>query len=158
MIFLTVGSALPFDRLVKLVDDIVPTLKLDQPLFAQIGQGRYRPRHFKYTDFLPKAEFDNTFDQATLIISHAGIGTIGMALRANKAILVMPRQKAFGELVDDHQFLTAQKFETLGHVLSFSSPEEFTTKMDVSRSFIPRKRFANVEGISNAIEALLARL
>lgn len=158
MIFLTVGSALPFDRLIQLVDDAMPTLELSQPLYAQIGQGRYRPRHFEYVDFLSKTEFDKTFDLAALIISHAGIGTIGKALLAKKTILVMPRQAAYGELVDDHQQSTAQKFEGMGHILSFSNSHEFITKLELSKTFTPRSRVANIEGISAAVESVLAKI
>lgn len=158
MIFLTVGSALPFDRLVQMVDEIVPSLKLREPMFAQIGRGRYKPLHFEHIDFLHKAEFDKVFEQASLVISHAGIGTIGKALGARKPILVLPRQKAFGELVDDHQLLTAHKFEALGHILAFSNPEEFTAKMATVQGFTPKPRCANVLGISVAIEAFLAKV
>lgn len=157
MIFLTVGSALPFDRLVQMVDDILPSLKLHEPVFAQIGRGRYIPKHFEYIDFLPKIEFDKAFEQASFVISHAGIGTIGIALRTRKPILVMPRQEAFGELVDDHQMLTARKFETLGHILAFSTPEELVSKMSAVHEFAPKVRRANVEGISFVIEEFLAK-
>lgn len=156
MIFLTVGSALPFDRLVRLVDEMVPKLELDQPVYAQIGHGKYRPRHFDFIDFLPKDRFMSIFTQASLIIGHAGIGTIAEAMHARKSILVMPRQKAFGELVDDHQLLTARKFEALGHILSFSSQEEFLAKVEQSRSFVPKLRSANVKGISMTIASFLA--
>lgn len=158
MIFLTVGSALPFDRLVQMVDGILPSLTLHEPVFAQIGRGRYKPRHFEYIDFLQKSEFDKTFEQASLVISHAGIGTIGKALDARKPILVLPRQEAYGELVDDHQLLTAKKFEALGHILAFSSPEEFVVKIGVAQEFTPKPRHANVFGISAAIEAFLAQV
>jgi beta-1,4-N-acetylglucosaminyltransferase len=158
VIFLTVGSALPFDRLVQMVDGVLPSLQLQEPVFAQIGRGRYKPKHFEYIDFLPKTEFDKAFDEASLVISHAGIGTIGIALRTGKPILVMPRQEAFGELVDDHQMLTANKFEALGHVLAFSTPGEFTAKMSMLREFSPKARHANVEGISSAVEDFLARV
>lgn len=157
MIFLTVGSALPFDRLVQLVDDTLPTLKLQTPMLAQIGRGRYKPKNLEYVDFLSKAEFDKTFSQATLVISHAGIGTIGNALRAQKPILVMPRQAAFGELVDDHQMLTARKFEALGHIQAFSSAGEFSEKMAGMQRFVPKPRHADVAGISAAISAFLSK-
>jgi beta-1,4-N-acetylglucosaminyltransferase len=158
VIFLTVGSALPFDRLVQMIDDIAPTLNLGEPLFAQIGRGRYLPQHFEYVDFLSKTDFDRTFEQASAVISHAGIGTIGKAMYSRKPILVLPRREAFGELVDDHQMLTANKFEALGHILAFSDPEGFAAKLAVLPAFTPKPRYANVEGISSAIEAFLAKV
>jgi beta-1,4-N-acetylglucosaminyltransferase len=157
VIFLTVGSALPFDRLVQMVDEAAPMLSASESVFAQIGRGQYKPRHFEYVDFLSKVEFDRAFERASLVISHAGIGTIKNALYASKPILVMPRQKVFGELVDDHQVLTAHRFEEMGHLLAFSTREEFSAKIANAHNFSPKPRRANAEGISAAIGAFLAK-
>ena len=40
---------------------------------------------------LEKAAFDERLGQADRIISHAGMGTIAMALESRKPVLVMPR-------------------------------------------------------------------
>ena len=130
MIFLTVGSALPFDRLVQMVDGVLPSLQLHEPVFAQIGRGRYRPKHFEYVDFLPKTEFDKAFDEASLVISHAGIGTIGIALRTGKPILVMPKMAVYGEHRNEHQTATAKRMMALGNVNVAFDEIELRAKLD----------------------------
>lgn len=156
MIFLTVGSALPFDRLVAMVDDIIPSLKLEESLLGQIGKGRYKPRNFDYVDFLTKKEFDSIFEESSAVVSHAGIGTIAKAMTFKKPILVLPRQHSFGELVDDHQLLTAKRFAALGHILAFSTPQELIVKMNELQKFIPQPRHANVQGISKMVSDFLS--
>lgn len=42
MIFVTVGTQLPFDRLIEMVDEAAP--ELDQEIFAQTGSGKYIPK------------------------------------------------------------------------------------------------------------------
>jgi len=47
MIFLTVGTQFPFDRLVRAVDSIIDKGLISETLFAQIGESSYKPRNFE---------------------------------------------------------------------------------------------------------------
>jgi UDP-N-acetylglucosamine transferase subunit ALG13 len=158
MIFLTVGSALPFDRLVRLIDEAVEDSTIVDDVFAQIGSGSYVPRRLEYARFLEKRQYDDCLNRATAIISHAGIGTISCALKMNKPILVMPRRKANRELVDDHQLMTARKFAAMGHVLTFSDRSELIEQLVALGRFQPSPRNPNVEGIAMVISEYLTEL
>ena len=155
MIFLTVGSALPFDRLVQLVDEAVSGGLIKETVVAQIGAGAYLPSNFEYTRFLERHEFGDVFSRASTIISHAGIGTISAALKAKKPILVMPRLKTHGELVDDHQLLTARKFSEQGHLLAFEDREQLPSVLADLEKFVPVPRHPNVEGIALTVAKFL---
>jgi len=114
VIFVTVGAQLPFDRLIRTVDDWAAKTKKE--VFAQIGATNWRPQHIQYTNFLDPIEFQKKFSAAEIIIAHAGMGTIISALEAGKPILVMPRQAALGETRNDHQLATAKRFLALNYV------------------------------------------
>jgi UDP-N-acetylglucosamine transferase subunit ALG13 len=105
VIFLTVGTQLPFDRLIKLVDDLVP--ELDEEVVGQIGFGKYQPRNMHWTSSLTAVEFDKRAAEASVIVSHAGIGSVLTAKRFRKPIVVFPRAAALGEHRNDHQLATA---------------------------------------------------
>ncbi len=105
MILLTVGTQLPFDRFVRIVDDLAPSLPL--PVFAQIGRGRYRPVNMDFADFVRPVDFDALLDRCTLIVSHAGIGTVVMAQRHLKPLILFPRSGALAEHRNEHQRDTA---------------------------------------------------
>ena len=158
MIFLTVGSSLPFDRLVRLIDSAVGDGLFDQEVFGQIGAGRYEPNHCRFVRFLAKHDYDDMFRKASAIVSHAGIGTISAALKTQKPILVMPRRKEHGELVDDHQTLTAERFAALGHVLAFSDRNGLEEGLRHLADFVPARRSPNVEGIACEIGSFLNQL
>lgn len=104
MIIVTVGSQLPFDRLIKLVDEVAPTL--NSPVFAQTGKGNYRPRNIESAAIVAPRKFDDLLGQASLVVSHAGIGTILSAQARSKPVLLFPRRVAFGEHRNDHQLAT----------------------------------------------------
>ncbi len=103
MIFLTVGTILPFDRLVRAVDDAIEAEVITAPILAQIGRTSFRPRHMDWVTALEKSEFDQKVTEAAFVISHAGMGSIMIALERRKRLLVMPRRKQYGEAVNDHQ-------------------------------------------------------
>ena len=105
MIFLTVGTQLPFDRLVKTVDDWAAGGT--QTVFAQIGDSRYQPAHMEWVQYLPGDAFRRRIAAAALIVSHAGMGNLLAALQAQKPLIVMPRRAALQEIRNDHQLATA---------------------------------------------------
>ena len=107
MIFVTVGTDLPFDRLVRVVDDWAAAAGRTD-VFAQIGEGGWRPRHLAHAEFLQPPEFREKFRSADLIISHAGMGTILTALQHAKPILVMPKLARLHEHRNEHQTATAR--------------------------------------------------
>jgi exopolysaccharide biosynthesis glucuronosyltransferase PssE len=107
VIFVTVGTQLPFDRLVKAVDEWAG--EIDAPaVFAQIGDSLYRPAHMEWAPFLPGVEFRRRIADARLVVSHAGMGNFLAAVEARKPLIVMPRRAALNEHRNDHQLATAK--------------------------------------------------
>lgn len=157
MIFVTSGSMLPFDRLFRAVDSAVESGLLTEPVFAQIGESRYLPQRCEYVRFLDKSVFDDRVKNASMIIAHAGIGIIMEALKTNTPLLVMPRLARLGEHVNDHQESTAAKFESLGHILSFTE-DTLPQRLKDLETFSPRPRNPNVQGVSNRIAEYLESL
>ena len=114
MIFLTTGTQLPFDRLVRAVDDWAEVAKPDCRIFGQVlspPHDPYRPRNFETRTRLSPAEYAEMFGKARLIVSHAGMGTILTALSQGKQICIMPRQFQYGEHRNDHQMATVERLE-----------------------------------------------
>lgn len=158
MIFLTVGTQFPFDRLVKAVDDLAGEGILAGEIFAQVGDSTYQPRHFQAVGALDKKAFDGYFRSASAVISHAGMGTITMALDHGKSLLVMPRRKKFQEVVNDHQVGLADRFARLGHLLVARDETELADKARQLGSFIPQPRRADPEAVARRIVRFLGQL
>lgn len=114
MIFVTIGTQAPFDRFIRSVDLIAS--KTNEKVVAQTYKGIYIPQHIEYVDFLPPNEFNRLFNEARLIVAHAGMGTIISALAKKKPIIIMPRLASLGEHRNDHQMATAMKMNELGYV------------------------------------------
>lgn len=106
MIFVTVGTQLPFDRLVQAVDAWAAR-HLEIQVSMQIGESAYVPQNCEWSRFTAPAEWDRLFKNADLVISHAGMGTILKSLDQGKPLIVMPRRASLGEHRNEHQLATA---------------------------------------------------
>jgi UDP-N-acetylglucosamine transferase subunit ALG13 len=136
MIFVTVGTDLPFDRMMRVVDDWART-RGRRDVFAQIGEGGWEPEHIEFTHFLQPPDFKRRFDEASLIISHAGMGTILTALLHGKPILVMPKRASLGEHRSEHQVATARRMAELGMVHMADDEESLRDWLDRLDSIRP---------------------
>ncbi len=125
MIFVTVGSDIPFDRLVRTVDRWA-NQRDRRDVFAQIGHGGWRPGFIEHAAMLEPAEFTRRLTASRIVVGHAGMGTILSALQYSKPILVMPRSGALGETRNDHQFATARQLQEMRKInVAFDDDELF---------------------------------
>jgi UDP-N-acetylglucosamine transferase subunit ALG13 len=129
VIFVTVGTQLPFDRLVGAVDGWAGAGE-GREVFAQVGPSVLRPEHLAYERFIPPAECRERMLAAKAIVAHAGMGTILTALELGKPIVVMPRRAALREHRNDHQLATANRFVQLGLVSVAFDETELPAKLD----------------------------
>jgi UDP-N-acetylglucosamine transferase subunit ALG13 len=158
MIFLTVGTQFAFDRLVGAVDEAVAKGLVYDTIYAQIGETSYVPRNFEYVRFLDKTSFDDHIAGASAVMSHAGMGIISIAFEKYKPLLVMPRRKKYGEVVNDHQVIIAKKYEQLGHLLAAYAETELPDKITQLRTFVPKPRQNQAYMVAERIRRFLSEI
>ncbi len=129
MIFVTVGTQGPFDRLIRAIDEWAGT-RGRADIFAQIGPSDFHPEHIRSAPFVGADEFKQHVEIASLIIAHAGIGSIITALELGKRIIVMPRRADLGEHRNDHQIATARRLSENGRILTAIDRQELHEKLD----------------------------
>jgi UDP-N-acetylglucosamine transferase subunit ALG13 len=109
VILLTVGTQLPFDRFVEVVDRLAPSLP--ERVFAQVGQASYRPVNMDWRGFVGPIEFEQLIRDCSFIVAHAGIGTVVMAQKHRKPIILFPRRAVLNEHRNDHQLATVRALD-----------------------------------------------
>lgn len=65
MIFCTIGTQAPFDRFVKIIDEVAA--HLDEEIIAQVYKSEYVAQNIRTVEFLPPDEFNKLFSKARLI-------------------------------------------------------------------------------------------
>ena len=159
-IFVTVGTELPFDRLVRTIDEWAGDTGAGSRVFAQIGQTDLTPANIRWSNFVEVSKFDSLFRSAELVVSHAGMGTILSALQYQQPLLVVPRRAALGEHRNDHQLATARRLSELGRVHVAIDETSLRSQLETATSLtsLPRiGRFADdalIDGLRDAIAEL----
>lgn len=117
MIFVCVGSReYQFNRLLKKIDELVECGAITDTIIAQIGHSSYLPKHYQYKRFMPDDEFRRYQQEADLLISHGGTGSLIGALKMGKKVLAVPRLAKYGEHIDDHQTQLVEALEKEGYI------------------------------------------
>lgn len=122
MIFITVGTQLPFDRMIQSLDEWAKNSSKE--VFAQIGQSSLKPQNINFEAFVSPVKAEELFQKASIIIAHAGMGSILTALKHQKPIIVMPRKASLGEHRNEHQTATADWVKGLNGVYVASDEVE----------------------------------
>ena len=118
MIFIAVGTQkFAFNRLLKLVDELIERKAIQEPVVAQVGNSGYQPKNYEYKNFMSKAEFEQYIKSCDILITHSGVATIITGLKYEKKVIVAPRLAKFGEHVDNHQKQIAQSFSNQNLVM-----------------------------------------
>ena len=114
-VFCTVGTQLPFDRMLESIDNVANCLP-SIGFFAQIGQSSYTPKNMDWVRSLDEHTYHEYLKKAEVLIGHAGMGTIITAIDYDKPLIIFPRVFSMGEHRNDHQSSTAKKFANRSNV------------------------------------------
>jgi len=137
--FVTVGTT-SFDPLISAMDDdgirrvLVERFGITH-LRIQYGRGQVRPTEstlasLKVEAFDFKPTLAEEMKAASLIVSHAGAGSVMEALRLGRPLIVVVNDA----LMDNHQVEIAEALEKGHHLAYAPSPKEL---LDVLRRFNP---------------------
>jgi UDP-N-acetylglucosamine transferase subunit ALG13 len=137
-IFASVGNShQPFDRFVKMVDEAAERRRLSA--LIQTGHSPLRPRYAKAVDFITGPQFEAFVSAADYVITHAGAGSVMMALRYGKFPIVVPRRGDAGEHIDNHQAQLATELSRLGWCRVVSGVEELAAILAAPPAPVPLK-------------------
>lgn len=109
---ITVGTSrlYAFDRLVAAGE----ALDGDRTLVVQRGPSTVTPAGARVVDYLSFDALRDEMAAADAVVTHAGIGSVLLAMMHGHHPVVMARRSALGEGVDDHQVMFARQLEREG--------------------------------------------
>ncbi len=136
MIFVTLGTQkFQMNRLVKAIDELSEKGVVSEDFLIQTGASTYKPKHCKYVDFMDTKEYAENIRKCSLLITHAGVGTIITGKNANKPVIVVPRLNKYGEHVDDHQREIAEAFSNKNCVLCCEDTDKLGEYIEKARNY-----------------------
>jgi len=153
LIFVAVGTQLPFDRMIRCVDKWAKKSGVD--VVAQAGDSSYEPEAIESYKFISPNEFLQFQIKANILVGHAGMGTILSAMELGKPLIIMPRLVAYNEHRNDHQLATALKFKnTPGIYVAMNDNELLDYLNDHNKLALPESKISNQasQSLLNAID------
>ncbi|WP_346207828.1 glycosyltransferase [Caldifermentibacillus hisashii] len=159
MIFVTVGThEQPFNRLIQEVDILVDKGIIKEEVIIQTGYSDYIPNSCKYKKMLSFQDMNTLTKDARIIITHGGPASILLAYSYGKVPVVVPRQKKYGEHVDNHQLLFCKRLEKEKKIIlvdDIKSLEEKLLNYNNSLKKIERTNLNKTNFIKNFKDAVL---
>ena len=154
MIFVTLGTQkFQFNRLLKSVDELIEG-GLDEEVFAQIGYSNYKPKNYKYKEFLDREEFSEVINCSDIVITHGGTGAIIGAVKKRKKVIAVPRLAKYGEHVDDHQLQLVSQFRELDLIYSCEDGD-LKSAIETVKKTKYKEYESNTQTIMNSLEEFI---
>ena len=150
MIFATIGNEhkpfYRFNKLVLKISDLYP----NENIVYQKGYTLFNHTkdNISDTDFFSRKDFSHYINQASLVFTHGGAGTLLQLAKIKKVPFVLPRLRKYREHVNSHQLETLLEFEKLGLAIEIEYPikeESLLEKLNSQNNSVINKRLSNFD-------------
>ena len=141
-----------FKRLLEDVDKQIENGNIKDKVIVQAGQTKYSSKNMEIFDLIPTPEFEKLIDEADLIITHGGVGTILSAIKKGKKIIAAPRLAKYMEHHNDHQKQIIEEFKKLGYLLDYNDGDDLGKIIRASKKFTPKKFKSNTKNMIKLLD------
>lgn len=151
-----------FHRLLEKIDELINKKVIDEKVLVQAGYTKYESKNMRIFDLIPQEELERYQEQADLIITHGGVGSIISSIKKGKKVIAVPRLHKYQEHVNDHQKQIVESFDKKGYIIGIKKVEELEKAIIKMQEFIPIKYEENKEKnnskILNIIEEFIEKI
>lgn len=143
MILVTLGTqSQKFYRLLEAIEK----LNTDEEIIVQAGgSADFVSSKMKIFDFISYEEMEKYIDEASLVITHGGTGSIIMPLQKGKKVIAAPRLGKYEEHINDHQTEITSVFCEQGYILEFNDGDDLQILYEKSKKFLPKVYKSNTD-------------
>lgn len=163
MIFVTVGThEQQFNRLIEYVDALKGQGIIEDEVVIQAGFSTYQPVKCKSSSLLSYSEMQKNIADARIVITHGGPSSFIAPLQLGKIPIVVPRQKQFGEHVNNHQLEFCREVKArMGNIILVEDVQELEKAIVGYEQIvekIPFSQTSNNEKFNQALEVIANEL
>ncbi len=152
MIFVTLGTQdKGFPRLLEAIDKQIKIGNIKEKVIVQAGLTEYESDNMEIFDLVPQKDFDKYVDEASLIITHGGAGSILTAVKKGKKVIAAARLSKFKEHNNDHQLQIVKEFSKKGYILELDNFDELDKVLKKAKEFKPKKYVSNTKNIEKLV-------
>lgn len=153
MILVTLGTQdKSFSRLLETIEKEIVKGNIKEKVIVQAGHTKYKTDNMEIFDLVTPKELDKLMDQASLIITHGGVGSILSAIKKNKPVIAAARLKKYKEHNNDHQKQIIKEFTKDGYILELKDFQKLDKLLEKAKNFKPKKFKSNTSNMINLID------
>ena len=132
-----------FHRLLEEVQKNIDNGNIKDEVIVQKGYTKFESPDMKIYDQVSAEKMKELVNQADLIITHGGVGSIITAIEQGKKVIAVPRLKKYKEHVNDHQLDIINSFNDAGYIIGIQEVSELPKALEMAKKFIPQKYVQN---------------
>lgn len=106
-----------FHRLLEEIQEMIDEKIIDERVVVQAGYTQFKSKDMEIFDLIPLDQIDKLQEEARLIITHGGVGSIISSNNKGKKVIAVPRLHEHGEHVNDHQKEIVKSFNDKGCII-----------------------------------------
>lgn len=147
-----------FHRLLEEIEKNIENGTIKEKVIAQVGYTKFQSKKIETIDFVSKEELEEFQNQADLIITHGGVGSIISSIRKGKKVIAVPRKHEYEEHVNNHQIDIVKNFNEQGYIIGIEKVEDLKQAIIKSKEFNPKKYEIDNKLMIKTIEEFIDKL
>ena len=149
-----------FHRLLEEIDNLIKKGVIKEKVIVQAGYTEYKTinKQMKILKLMPLDELEDLIEQADLIITHGGVGSITMSLKRGKKVIAVPRLHEYHEHVNNHQKEIVQTYDEKGYIVGVQDVKELQEALSKIKNFEPKKYQTNNQKMLKIIEDFIDKI
>ena len=147
-----------FYRLLEEIERNIKDGTIKEEVIVQAGYTKFESDRMKVIDFMSKEQLEQFQDEADLIITHGGVGSIISSIEKGKKVIAVPRMHEYGEHVNNHQKEIVKDFNDKGYIIGVEKVEDLKQAIIKSKDFEPKKYQHNNEKMLKIIEEFIDKV
>ena len=154
MILVTLGTQdKSFVRLLKALEEHLTAGRIQTPITVQSGYTTFKSEHMTIVPYFSQDALDHVRQEADIILTHGGVGSLLDGLRLQKVVVGVARLKRFKEHINDHQVEILEQFEREGYILWCRNLDELPDILKRAQNFKPKPYPFNPQALLRAIQS-----
>lgn len=124
-----------FRRLLEKIQEMIDKKVINEKVIVQAGRTKFESKDMEILGIVPEKKLKKIMEEADLIITHGGVGSIVTALKMHKKVIAVPRLSGFNEHVNDHQIEIVDTFDKQGLLIRSNRINRIRKRTKKSRGF-----------------------
>ncbi len=147
-----------FHRLLEEIEKNIKDGTIKEEVIVQAGYTKFQSYKMRIVDLISKEQLEQFQDEANLIITHGGVGSIVSSLKRGKKVIAVPRMHEYGEHVNNHQKEIVKDFNDKGYLIGIDKVEDLKQALIKVKDFEPKKYQPNNEKMLKIIEEFIDKI